>query len=154
MSESNNAHDNSSAPLASAEQLKNLAIDPLVLFQQVEQLRKDGVDDATIREAFAQFMEQYQNTSRRAVNSMKRHRDSQAMPSQDEINKMYEDRYKGILDESNDPMVKVVLEAMENSNKAVAVSKVKTPLRRRIAVFIAIRLLGVTISICKLLGVK
>lgn len=128
-----------------------LSIDPIKLFDQLEQLRKEGVDEATIRTAFADYMSKHTGNSRQAKNVMKRHIGSLPMPSQADINKMYEDRYKDIVNETTSPQTVLVLEALENAKNA---PKITIPLKTRIARLIVRKILSFIVTVCKLLGVN
>jgi hypothetical protein len=71
----------------------NEMLDPYILFTQIEAMRKDGVDEETIRTAFNEFMAQRNGTYRKAIPKMKR--SSQGLPpipTQEEINKFYTDK--------------------------------------------------------------
>lgn len=99
------------------EAAQKVTIDPLVLFQQIESLRTEGVPEETIKAAFAEFMNQVSGNVRKAQPTMRRTPESVPMPTQEEINKLYEERYKGIDTEIADPSVGLILDAIERSNK-------------------------------------
>lgn len=144
---------------ATEETAKPQTLDPYILFTQIEAMRKEGVEEATIREAFNQFMIDRSGTRPQVKNSMKRHPDSVPMPTQDEINKMYTDKLteqKTIMSED----MNLIMDELENSKtrKAQAVvqskrfsfKRFKDNLARRAMVMI----LRVTIFVFKGFGVK
>lgn len=136
-------------------EIPKLKVDPLVLFKQIEEMRKEGVAEEVIREAFVQFMEQYQGNVRKVPRTVRRTVDSVPMPTQAEINKMYEDRYKGITDEDNNPQVALVLEALETSkSQRELAKKYKVPLKTRVARYLVRHLISTCIYLCRILGVK
>ena len=97
------------------EKPKPQTLDPYILFTQIEDMRKEGVDEETIREAFNQFMEQRNGTYRKATNSMKRTPDSVPMPTQDDINKIYLDRFESQAKPSEE--MQVIIDALEQSKE-------------------------------------
>jgi len=136
------------------EKPKAQALDPYILFTQIEDMRKEGVEEETIREAFNQFMESRSGTSRKAVNSMKRTPDSVPMPTQDDINKMYTEKAVGKEILSQD--METILEELELSRIRRASTPTSTVLsfKQRLAQRVMVFMLGVTIWVFKKLGVK
>lgn len=133
---------------------KPQSLDPYILFTQIDDMRKEGVDEETIREAFDQFMASRMGTSRKAVNSMKRTPDSVPMPTQDDINKMYTEKALGKEILSQD--METILEELENSRNRRANEPVPTVLsfKQRLAQRVMMFVLGVTIWVFKKLGVQ
>jgi beta-phosphoglucomutase-like phosphatase (HAD superfamily) len=97
------------------EKPKSQSLDPYILFTQIDDMRKEGIDEETIREAFNQFMASRMDTSRKAVNSMKRTPDSVPMPSQDDINKMYTARFESVVAPSE--AMQTIIDALEQSRE-------------------------------------
>lgn len=149
------ASKDSAATEVVAEERKPQTLDPYILFTQIDDMRKEGVDEETIREAFNQFMASRMGTTRKAVNSMKRTPDSVPMPTQEEINKMYADRLtvdKEILSQD----METILEELENSRIRRANEPAPTVLsfKQRLAQKIMMFMLSVTIWVFKKLGVE
>jgi hypothetical protein len=137
------------------EKSKPQTLDPYILFTQIEDMRKEGVDEDTIREAFNQFMASRMGTSRKAVSSMKRTPDSVPMPTQEEINKMYTEKAVGKEILSQD--METILEELENSR----IRRANAPLpqtvlkfKDRLAQSVMIFMLRVTVWVFKKFGVK
>ncbi|NJO48182.1 MAG: lipase chaperone [Leptolyngbyaceae cyanobacterium RM2_2_4] len=131
-------------------------LDPVKLFDQISQMRKEGVDEDTIREALNQFMEQATNRTQKAKTVMKRHVGSVPMPSQDEINQLYQDRYKDVDLESADSTVKLIVERLEESERArkELAQFPKLTRRAKAKIYVVKKLLQFTIFICRALGVR
>lgn len=138
---------------AKSAQVEFVRLDPIKLYDQINQIRSEGVEESVIREAFNQFMEQATNRTPKAKTVMKRHVDSIPMPSNEEIMKFYEERYKVMNDASTNPQVAAILGAMEIAQENRKIRET-IPLKTKIARYIAIKLLAFTIFMCKLLGVK
>jgi hypothetical protein len=148
------ASEASTLASAVAEERKPQTLDPYILFTQIDAMRKEGVDEDTIREAFNQFMASRMGTARKAVNSMKRTPDSVPMPTQDDINKMYTENVLGKEILSQD--METILEELENSRirRANAPSPVVLSFKQRLAQRVMMFVLGVTIWVFKKLGVE
>lgn len=105
---------------ASAEKERENAkpkLDPLELIRQLAKMREEGFDEATIRAAFDEVMGELTGNFRRPMRRILKSEGMVATLSQPEINKLYTDRYKDIVDEAN-PTAKMILDAMEKSREA------------------------------------
>lgn len=133
-----------------------LRLDPLELIKQVQKMREEGLDEVTIRTAFNDVLAQLQGNSRGPARRVLNTVDSVPMPTQEEINKMYGDRYKGIETEVTDPTVKLVIERLEESERArkELANIPKLNIRAKVKVFVVKKLLQFTIFVCKALGVR
>lgn len=140
-----------------------MRIDPGVLLAQLQELRKEGVDESIIRAALNEAMEAAQGEPRKALNSMKAHRDAPSMPSQEDMNLVYVLRYGNGIDdyEIKNETVSDIVKANETVSdivKAVVESRkrnsFKPTLRVRIATYFVIKALKGLIYICNALGVK
>lgn len=141
---------------ATEETYKPPVLDPYILFTQIEGLRKEGVPEETIREAFNQFMQERQFPKPKALNSMKRHPGSLPMPTQEEINKMY---LKAHEDRVVSPEMELLIEEVENAKtRRVAVEQASKfsfrGLRDKTARSVMVFILRVTIFVFKRLGVR
>jgi hypothetical protein len=146
------AQDEANNQPASTATIK-MRIDPGVLLAQLQELRKEGVDESTIRAALNEAMEAAQGEPRKALNSMKAHRDAPSMPSQEDMNLIYVRRYGNGIDDSEiqNETVSDIVKAVVESRKR---NSFKPTLRVRIATYFVIKALKGLIYICKALGVK
>lgn len=95
-------------------------------------MRQDGFDEATIRAAFEEVMGNSDGSFRKPLRRVLKTDSMQAMPTQAEINKMYEDRYAGVVDtEVADKSVAMILERMKQT-KELKLSAQKPTLRQRL----------------------
>jgi hypothetical protein len=133
-----------------------LRLDPIELLNQVQKMREDGVEEATIRAAFEQAIEQVQGKPRKSHNSMKAHKDAPKMPTQNEINRIYVDRYAHGIDDTDiqNETVAAIVDAMKASAEARKALPQKPPLRVRVASYLVRKVLGACIMFCKAFGVK
>lgn len=131
-----------------------LRLDPIELINQVQQMRQDGVEEATVRAAFEQAIEQVQGKPRKNNNSMKAHRDAPNMPTQEEINEIYEKRYSGRDIEIIGSFGYDVTDRLQVIEDASQLSKPKLTYRAQVKIYILKKLLRFTIFVCKSLGVK
>lgn len=133
-----------------------LRMDPVILLDQIQQMRKEGVDEATIKAAFYEAMEQAQGEPRKVRNSMKAHRDAPKMPSQEEMNSVYVNRYAHGIDDTSirNESVSAVVDAINAAQARKQMAPPKPPFRTRVAYFIARKVLATLIVFCKVLGVK
>ncbi len=145
--------DRANVEASAAEERKAARLDPLELIRQLEQMRKEGFSDDIIRAAFAEVMERQTGNYRRPLKRILRSEGMIEIPAQADINKMYEDRYKGIDNETTSESVKLILDAIENSAKMRA-NPVRPPIRIRVASYLVRKVLAVMIMFCKVLGVK
>lgn len=126
-------------------------IDPLVLFQQIESLRKDGVSEDVIKAAFVEFMAEARGEYRKPQLVSRKTKDSVPMPTQEEINKRYEGLAKE-KEETMTPEVKLIIEELQRS-KDTREKLSKIPLKTRIAYYILRKVIGAMIYVFKKLGV-
>lgn len=133
-----------------------LRLDPAVLLDQLFKLRQEGVDESTIKAALDQAMEAAQGEPRRAMNSMKAHRDAPKMPTQEEINQVYVNRYAHGIDDTaiRNDSVAAVIDAINAAHLRKSKLPPPPPLRVRIAVYFVRKVLSGLILLCKALGVK
>lgn len=131
-----------------------MRIDPAMLLNQLQELRKEGVDESTIRAALNEAMEAAQGEPRKARNSMKAHRDAPRMPSQEEMNQIYVRRYAHGIDDSEiqNETVSAIVKAIDEARKRQVY--VRPPLRVRVAAYLVRKALQGLIYLCKVLGVK
>lgn len=131
-----------------------LRFDPVELVRQVQRLREEGMDETMIRAAFEAVLSENRGDERQAKSVMKRHLGSIPMPTQDEINKLYEDRHKNDISERAD-----IIEILTNTHPKGLFSQkleesLKPSLKNRIVRYLAIRVLKGLIFVCKALGVN
>lgn len=137
---------------------KPVKMDPYALFRAIEELRENGMPEAIIHEAFNQFMEERQGKARELKNSMKRTPESIPIPTQLDINKMYEDRltskeYVGLNTHEAQAFIEAIMAAKVTQTQMQKYSSFRT-YKHKIARWLAIKMLSFTIFVCKLLGVK
>lgn len=109
---------------------QNVQFDLPELLKQIQAMREEGVSEETIRLAFEEAVREITKTKLPARSAMLRHENATPMPSQSDINKMYEERYKGIIEDANDPHVSLILDAMQRSKEVHALIQ-KPTLRQR-----------------------
>jgi hypothetical protein len=151
-SESYANHEYNNSPAKSVP--VKMRIDPAVLLNQLQELRKEGVDESTIRAALNEAMEAAQGEPRKARNSMKAHRDAPKMPSQEEMNQIYVRRYAHGIDDNEiqNETVSAIVKAIDEARKRRVA--VKPALRVRIATYFVRKALQGLIYLCRVLGVK
>lgn len=110
-------------------------LDPYILFREIEQMREDGIPEDTIKEAFNQFMEERGGNFRKPQKTLRKSEEMNAMPSQEEINKMYEDRYKNIPIEERDPAIQAIISAIQNADKTKWQNNKKATLKSYIRMY-------------------
>lgn len=112
--------DRAQIEASASEDRKIPKLDPLELIRQVEKMRKDGFDEGTIRAAFNEVMEQLTGNFRRPIRRVLKSEGMIRTLSQDEVNKLYTDHYKGITqdDPEVDSRVYIILDALEKSKQA------------------------------------
>lgn len=128
-------------------------LDPYLLFKQIDSLRQEGVPEETIREAFNQFMEERQGNFRKPQVTLKKTANSIPMPSQEDINKMYEGFTKNRV---LDPAVELLLEEIENAwERKQQVKRISfRQLKNRVARYFFIQMLRVVIWCFSKIGVE
>jgi len=93
-------------------------LDPIELIRQLEKMRKEGFDEATIRAAFSEVMDNQVGHFRLPLRRVLKSDTMTKMPTQEEINKMYTDRYKGVIDtEVNDPSLQAIVSTIGDTEK-------------------------------------
>lgn len=102
-----------------AEEERRLKLDPIELIKEIEKMREEGVDEATIRAAFNEGMNEARGAFRIPLRRILKTPESAPMPSQEDINKMYLERYKGIVeDESgNSPNIAELVAGIRKSEE-------------------------------------
>lgn len=103
-----------------AEEERRLKLDPIELIKEIEKMREEGVDEATIRAAFNEGMNEARGAFRIPLKRILKTPDSTPMPSQEDINKMYLERYKGIVDDEsgNSPNITELVAGIRASEEA------------------------------------
>lgn len=103
---------------AEAEVQRRPKLDPLELIRQLDIMRKEGVDDGTIRAAFEEIMNERQGI-RRQSRRVVRSEGMVKMLSQDEMNRHYAGlvygKKDGETDDAMDERVKLILDRMEQT---------------------------------------
>lgn len=106
------------APNVEVQTPKSQEADLYLMFKQIESLRQDGVSEEVIREAFNQLMSEKQGNYRKVQLPVK-NPDSTPMPTQEEINKMYEERYKDLPpDVEMSPTMKEIYDGIQLAKEA------------------------------------
>lgn len=110
----------SDAVSASAEKERKAAstLDPLELIRQVQKMRDEGFDEATIRAAFQEVMGELTGQFRRPMRRVLKSEGMSKMLSQDEMNRHYEKLTygrDGETDEQMDERIKLILERIEQT---------------------------------------
>lgn len=104
---------------ASAAEERKVKLDPLELLRQVEQMRKEGFDESTIRAAFNEVMEAQTGNFRRPIRRVLKSEGMIAMLSPQEMNKHYTNLVyppKGEeTDSAMDERIRLILERMEQT---------------------------------------
>lgn len=103
-----------------AEEERRVKFDPIELIKEIEKMREEGVDEATIRAAFNEGMNEARGAFRIPLKRILKTPDSTPMPSQEDINKMYLERYKGIVDDEsvNSPNIAELVAGIRASEEA------------------------------------
>jgi hypothetical protein len=153
MSDSNDSTETTvlTGPVTMQEPAK-LKIDPIVVLQQIETLRKEGVEEEVIRAAFAELMEEAQGRFRRPQVTLRKVPDMIPMPTQEETNKWYKDLVKESPD-ANNPNIQVIIEALERPRYQRTVW-IKPTLKQRIAYYFLRKIIGVVVYIFKKLDIQ
>lgn len=139
--------------LENAAEERKSKLDPLELIRQLDKMREEGFDENVIRAAFDEVMAQHTGNFRRPLRRVLKSDNMTLMPTQAEINKMYEDRYKGIVDIGvNDPSIKAIVDSIDlESRKPVVVKPTFKMYLYRVAYFILRRPLRFAIAFLKAL---
>lgn len=103
-----------------AEEERRLKLDPIELIKEIEKMREEGVDEATIRAAFNEGMNEARGAFRIPLKRILKTPDSIPVPAQEDINKMYLERYKGIVDDEsgNSPNIAELVAGIRASEEA------------------------------------
>jgi len=135
-------------------------VDPYLLFKSIDQMRKEGFEEEVIQEAFAEYIREHTGTFRKLQKTMRRTPDMAPMPTQEEINKIYEERYGNLKKEDLPEEIQMILDELENGAKRSKELKAKKPrltlkvLMYRIVYFSLNKFLGLIVWVFAKMGVK
>lgn len=111
--------DRAGAAERAQEERKPAVLDPLELMRQVQIMREEGVSDDVIRAAFQEVMEGLSGKSTRDHRRITRTEGMTKMLTQPEINALYEDRHKKVLEMTTlHPDMNLLIQAVKDGLKA------------------------------------
>ena len=100
-----------------APEEKKIKLDPYIMLKEIQQMREEGMDEETIRDAFNQLMEEYKGNARRPQVTQRNSADKMPMMTQADINKMYEDALAKTKNVMSDDML-LLMEELERAQSA------------------------------------
>ena len=136
-------------------------LDPYLLFTQIEEMKKDGVEESVIREAFNQLMEERSGQFRKIVPTVRRKQAGlPPMISQEEINKIYTDRVTVQQESLSPSMLMLMDEVAKAKDRRIELENAKPPrptlkmYAYRLAYYGMNRLIGVIVYLFNKAGIK